>query len=58
MSTTEQQAKQPAPATAPEEKDAVGDFVDQYPHKVFVGNISFRTTEDQLKEFFASAGTV
>ncbi|RKP04827.1 putative RNA-binding protein, partial [Thamnocephalis sphaerospora] len=26
--------------------------------KVFVGNISFATTEDQLKEFFAPAGTV
>ncbi|KAI9595110.1 hypothetical protein BDF19DRAFT_342271, partial [Syncephalis fuscata] len=30
----------------------------EYPHKVFVGNIAFTTTEDQLREFFAPAGTV
>jgi len=32
--------------------------IDDYPHKVFAGNLSFKTTEDELKEFFSSAGTV
>lgn len=26
--------------------------------KLYVGNLSYRTTEDQLREFFAQAGTV
>ena len=32
--------------------------VDEFPHKVFVGNIAFTTTEEQLREFFSPAGTV
>jgi len=32
--------------------------IDDYPHKVFAGNLSFKTTEDELKEFFSSAGNV
>lgn len=29
-----------------------------HPNKVFAGNLSFKTTEDELKSFFAAAGTV
>jgi RNA recognition motif-containing protein len=29
-----------------------------HPNKVFAGNLSFKTTEDELKNFFAGAGTV
>jgi len=32
--------------------------IDDHPHKVFVGNLPFQATDDQLKEFFAPAGTV
>jgi len=32
--------------------------IDDFPHKVFAGNLAFKTTEDELKEFFAAAGTV
>jgi RNA recognition motif-containing protein len=29
-----------------------------HPNKVFAGNLSFKTTEDELKSFFSAAGTV
>jgi len=32
--------------------------IDDFPHKVFAGNLAFKTTEDELKEFFSPAGTV
>ncbi|KAI8321015.1 RNA-binding domain-containing protein [Martensiomyces pterosporus] len=32
--------------------------VDQFPHKVFVGNLSFKTTDGQLHDFFAEVGEV
>jgi RNA recognition motif-containing protein len=32
--------------------------VDEYPHKVFVGNIAFTTIEDDLRKFFSPVGTV
>lgn len=32
--------------------------IDEYPHKIFAGNLAFKTTEDELKEFFGVAGTV
>jgi len=32
--------------------------IDEFPHKVFAGNLAFKTTEDELKEFFSPAGTV
>jgi len=32
--------------------------IDDFPHKVFAGNLAFKTTEEELKEFFAPAGTV
>ncbi|KAJ1965666.1 hypothetical protein GGI12_000613 [Dipsacomyces acuminosporus] len=32
--------------------------VDEFPNKVFVGNLSFRTTEGQLHDFFADVGEV
>jgi len=32
--------------------------IDDFPHKVFAGNLAFKTTEDELKEFFSAAGTV
>jgi len=32
--------------------------IDDYPHKVFAGNLAFKTTEDELKEFFGAAGSV
>jgi len=32
--------------------------IDEYPHKIFAGNLAFKTTEDELKEFFGVAGSV
>ncbi|KAJ2491019.1 hypothetical protein IWW37_002685 [Coemansia sp. RSA 2050] len=32
--------------------------VDQFPNKVFVGNLSFKTTDGQLKDFFSDVGDV
>ncbi|KAI7824949.1 hypothetical protein BX661DRAFT_185007 [Kickxella alabastrina] len=32
--------------------------VDQFPNKVFVGNLSFKTTDGQLKDFFSDVGEV
>jgi len=32
--------------------------IDDFPHKVFAGNLAFKTTEEELKEFFSAAGTV
>ncbi|KAJ2744257.1 hypothetical protein GGI20_003119 [Coemansia sp. BCRC 34301] len=32
--------------------------VDQFPNKVFVGNLAFKTTDDQLKDFFSDVGEV
>jgi RNA recognition motif-containing protein len=32
--------------------------MDEFPHKVFAGNLSFKTTEEELKEFFSPAGSV
>jgi len=32
--------------------------IDDFPDKVFAGNLSFKTTDDELKEFFSVAGTV
>jgi len=29
-----------------------------HPHKVFAGNLAFKTTEEELKDFFSAAGTV
>jgi len=29
-----------------------------HPNKVFAGNLAFKTTEDELKDFFSTAGTV
>lgn len=29
-----------------------------HPHKVFAGNLAFKTTEEELKSFFSTAGTV
>ncbi|KAJ2018120.1 hypothetical protein GGI13_004462 [Coemansia sp. RSA 455] len=33
-------------------------IVDQFPSKVFVGNLSFKTTDGQLKDFFSDVGDV
>ncbi|KAJ2829523.1 hypothetical protein GGI24_002121 [Coemansia furcata] len=33
-------------------------IVDQFPNKVFVGNLSFKTTDGQLKDFFSDVGDV
>ncbi|KAJ2547195.1 hypothetical protein GGH95_006678, partial [Coemansia sp. RSA 1836] len=33
-------------------------LVDQFPNKVFVGNLSFKTTDGQLKDFFSDVGDV
>jgi len=32
--------------------------IDDFPHKVFAGNLSFKTTDEELKSFFSVAGTV
>jgi len=32
--------------------------IDDFPHKVFAGNLSFKTTDDELKDFFSPAGAV
>lgn len=34
------------------------DSIEDQPYKVFCGNLAFKTTEDELKEFFSQAGTV
>ena len=33
-------------------------IMDEYPHKVFVGNLSFDTTDDSLTEFFQTVANV
>jgi len=38
--------------------DANTTSIDDFPHKVFAGNLAFKTTEEELKEFFSPAGTV
>jgi RNA recognition motif-containing protein len=45
-------------AAAPAAATGATTSIDDYPHKVFAGNLSFKTTEDELKEFFSSAGNV
>ncbi|KAJ2001093.1 hypothetical protein GGI04_003878 [Coemansia thaxteri] len=42
-------------SASPETKTAP---VDQFPNKVFVGNLSFKTTDGQLKDFFSDVGNV
>jgi len=37
---------------------AATSIMDEYPHKVFVGNLAFKTTDEGLKEFFQPAGKV
>lgn len=37
---------------------APANSIDDYPHKVFAGNLSFKTTEEELKTFFEEAGKV
>jgi len=32
--------------------------IDDFPHKVFAGNLSFKTTDEELKDFFSAAGAV
>jgi len=38
--------------------DITANSIDDFPHKVFAGNLAFKTTEEELKEFFSAAGTV
>ncbi|KAJ1948497.1 hypothetical protein FBU59_001564 [Linderina macrospora] len=33
-------------------------LIDEYPNKVFVGNLSFKTTDGQLQDYFAEVGEV
>jgi RNA recognition motif-containing protein len=58
MSAEQQSKTDQVPAAASPEATNSVSIVDEYPHKVFVGNIAFTTTEEQLREFFAPAGTV
>jgi len=37
---------------------AATSIIDEYPYKVFVGNLAFKTTDESLKEFFQAAGEV
>jgi len=37
---------------------AATSIMDEYPYKVFVGNLAFKTTDESLKEFFQAAGKV
>jgi len=43
---------QPAATASDQQK------IDDLPHKVFVGNLAFKTTEDELKDFFTDVATV
>ncbi|KAJ3190506.1 hypothetical protein HDU85_000808 [Gaertneriomyces sp. JEL0708] len=49
-----------AAATSGNEGDQQADEVPKYDNtaKIFVGNLSFKTTEDELKEFFSAAGAI
>ncbi|KAJ1953033.1 hypothetical protein EC988_003225 [Linderina pennispora] len=45
-------------ATTETTTPAAAPLIDEYPNKVFVGNLSFKTTDGQLHDYFAEVGEV
>jgi RNA recognition motif-containing protein len=57
---TEDLAKAMAAASISDSKNQNGNETQEpdFPNKVFLGNLAFKATEKDLKEFFAPAGNV